>query len=1125
MAGAIPRGPNAKDTLTLPKRFKPEDYQLEDGGGRRPSEVQAQVDADKAKKKAERKDWSLQRQAAAAARTDNIVGSTFNATLWKEQRDAARRQYGATPGYDVVEDLWDEPEWRSRIHLFYGSRSPQETEVIKRRFKLEKDDEKVLEDSGFSGLVMKTAFGLVDVSSLPGVGPALRGGKAMRVAGGFAEEALTATASEVLLSNTQMDRDGQVGSVVLSTLAGGALKSLDTPDPPGLKRSDADLLTSVDNPQAALLRAEERGDRIVAAEERPAFGEAVKAMGGDDPGLALDASLRAISGDLAEQARNPQAQPLVKRQAEAILRQIGADERGGLSEESLAVLRMDLKGEGFPASQMSPARRAAVEEVSVSLRGLRRALAKRGEPVGPGGRSATDGQLKPADHLAMALSEIWTPPGVAARPAAQRLELSGALIVPGSPRWSDHLEGLQDSADRLAPERLSPDIADISTIDDALRQAAGPEAMARMEAGRGALIAGLDPRPARARSPGDDMAGLPWIVADPALAPLADAAAWRVASGTYGQSLAERLSPLADDVFRLRPTPMEAALAARAIDDSLTGFGVSLRGGRMADPAAWSLDPDGIVGRVIDMRLVHAILAEADGSPLARAQAGRLAQVGLDEGLRGRIAAQIRQAPPGAPATGRSVRTDTARWTDAGAARAMDRAVTAETRSALSGGEAGQVWKTDKLKQLLDAAVAVARERGGDLIEGWRRAPSEGFVGLVTANLLKGLLSWLLEGQAGESDEERAEPAAGPRPQGAELLSRGMTRSGLTAWLFEAEPPVEPTVAAPGLDTPTGRMVRNLTGLLVALEGPPERPGEGWSTVEDDFDEGEGWEQEGLLHRTAFVAEGPVFEEPASWSYFTPPDWRRPQVSPSPAPPFSRHSLLDLRWGEHRGHPRAMENPNLGGLASVRESRADPGAVSPASDPGGRSYGLYQFNSVAHIAESFLKADGKPFAAAFGPNPDSDTDAFKQTWQAIALAYPDEFSRAQFAYARRIYYEPAVAQLKSATGFDAGAGRWTLQDVLFSTWLQHKTSARRQILDQALAKSNFKARLAAPNRLKTPDQNAYELERDLIVAVYDARIAIVGGSQARHDLDGQFARERDRAVAMLQEEYKGRASF
>jgi hypothetical protein len=129
----------------------------------------------------------------------------------------------------------------------------------------------------------------------------------------------------------------------------------------------------------------------------------------------------------------------------------------------------------------------------------------------------------------------------------------------------------------------------------------------------------------------------------------------------------------------------------------------------------------------------------------------------------------------------------------------------------------------------------------------------------------------------------------------------------------------------------------------------------------------------------------------------------------------------------------------LGKLSEKYETGGrGPGVVSSgAGDAGGASYGSYQMTSVngGTVSRFIAQADFKWRAAFQGLTPGSAP--FTAAWKAIAAAEPEAFHAAQHRYIQATHYDPLVANVLAKHGLDVRTRSAALQDVAWSTAVQH----------------------------------------------------------------------------------------
>jgi hypothetical protein len=128
----------------------------------------------------------------------------------------------------------------------------------------------------------------------------------------------------------------------------------------------------------------------------------------------------------------------------------------------------------------------------------------------------------------------------------------------------------------------------------------------------------------------------------------------------------------------------------------------------------------------------------------------------------------------------------------------------------------------------------------------------------------------------------------------------------------------------------------------------------------------------------------------------------------------------------------------LGTLSAKYETGGrGPGTVSTgAGDRGGVSYGSYQMASKLGVATRFVKQDGFPWLTDF-QNLAAGSADFTACWKRIAKNEPDAFQKCQHEFIKKTHYDLLVAKIISEDGLDVNTRSHALQDVVWSTAVQH----------------------------------------------------------------------------------------
>jgi LysM repeat protein len=192
------------------------------------------------------------------------------------------------------------------------------------------------------------------------------------------------------------------------------------------------------------------------------------------------------------------------------------------------------------------------------------------------------------------------------------------------------------------------------------------------------------------------------------------------------------------------------------------------------------------------------------------------------------------------------------------------------------------------------------------------------------------------------------------------------------------------------------------------------------------------------------------------------------------------------------------------------------GTVSTGKgDAGGASYGSYQMTSRGGgtVGRFVSQPDCRWRDEFVGLTP--GTAAFTAKWKAIAAAEPEAFQAAQHAYVKATHFDVLVENVRDKDGLDLTTRSHALQDVLWSTAVQH--GPHTPVVHLALAALRADGVLG-------PD--APDFDRALIKAIYAERgrrdaagqlVYFSKNSAAVQDgVAKRFVREEADALAMLE---------
>ena len=152
-----------------------------------------------------------------------------------------------------------------------------------------------------------------------------------------------------------------------------------------------------------------------------------------------------------------------------------------------------------------------------------------------------------------------------------------------------------------------------------------------------------------------------------------------------------------------------------------------------------------------------------------------------------------------------------------------------------------------------------------------------------------------------------------------------------------------------------------------------------------------------------------------------------------------------------------LDGQEIGALSARFESGGvGPGVVG--YDPsGGTSYGIYQISSRAGTMKQFIDylSTSAPEIAqklqAAGPSNTGGRDGkMVRAWKDIASADPVRFQKLQTAFIQGNLYLPTVQEISDRTGVDVSKAPKALQEVLWSTAVQHGSKGAADIFTKAI---------------------------------------------------------------------------
>lgn len=222
--------------------------------------------------------------------------------------------------------------------------------------------------------------------------------------------------------------------------------------------------------------------------------------------------------------------------------------------------------------------------------------------------------------------------------------------------------------------------------------------------------------------------------------------------------------------------------------------------------------------------------------------------------------------------------------------------------------------------------------------------------------------------------------------------------------------------------------------------------------------------------------------------------------------------------------PLAAQERELGWLSARYESNGNPATVSGGvGDAGGVSYGSYQMTSQTKQKSGKVVVGGtvKNFVAAKYPDDfkglTPGTPAFSAKWKEVAIRDSAAFASAQHQYIKETHYDKTAAGV-NALGLDLGKRSSALDNVIWSTSVQHGPGGGTSIVRAALAK-------------QIKDGTVGQMtDEDIIKAIYAERgrkkangtlAHFSGNSKAvQAGVAARFVREQADALAALAAEKK-----
>ena len=204
----------------------------------------------------------------------------------------------------------------------------------------------------------------------------------------------------------------------------------------------------------------------------------------------------------------------------------------------------------------------------------------------------------------------------------------------------------------------------------------------------------------------------------------------------------------------------------------------------------------------------------------------------------------------------------------------------------------------------------------------------------------------------------------------------------------------------------------------------------------------------------------------------------------------------------------------IGVLSAHFESCEKGPGVIGYDHNGGTSYGTYQISSRAGTMKHFIDylSEQAPDLAnklkAAGPaNTGHTFGKMPSVWGKISTQDPVRFSKLQYDFIEKSHYLPAVQEISGRTGLDISKAPRALQEVLWSTAVQHGPNGASKIFTKAIKRAQAK-------------NNGVKIAQ-LIGSIYDMRAGQFGssGPNVRAAVRSRFREEGRMALAMLSDPF------
>lgn len=227
---------------------------------------------------------------------------------------------------------------------------------------------------------------------------------------------------------------------------------------------------------------------------------------------------------------------------------------------------------------------------------------------------------------------------------------------------------------------------------------------------------------------------------------------------------------------------------------------------------------------------------------------------------------------------------------------------------------------------------------------------------------------------------------------------------------------------------------------------------------------------------------------------------------------FKSRNPIMAAAGKSPIHSHSKSSYDLGSLSAQFESgSAGVGAIGYDRN-GGTSYGMFQISSRQGTLRNFLEFLDKhapKWSARLresGPADTGGTDgSMPREWNRIAQEDPVRFEKLQEEFIQESHYNVALNEIQEKTGVDISAQSGVLQQVLWSTAVQHGPHGAANLFSEAI------------ERIQSSGKEI--TEKQIIENVYAMRASKFGLStpSVRAAVRARFKEEKGMALAMLED--------